>query len=453
MTHNALKVTLRYIMTIVLVVTVVIILNYALLLFFTRYSPSVKEPARTVESIALELAQNGELSTGTMDMITKNDLWMQLIDPNGDVIYAYHAPPEIANKYSIQDITRFAKSYLNDYPVYTWESGRNILLLGYPPHTIAKYNISLPTNTIQSWPLTVVGIVALNAVLAFLVAMVLGRRVTRPLNRLIDGIFSLNKEQPVHLEERGVYRDLAQSINETAVAIQDKNDTIKRRDAAIRHWIAGISHDVRTPLSMILGYSALMGEDDILPEETRSQAGIITENAVILRDLIANLNMTTLLQQNIHPLTKARVQVAPIVRKAVANCVNSGVLQKCSIEVMVEDECAAALLDEDLFARAVYNLLLNSAKHNADGCRITVTVSGDQEYISIAVADDGCGIPEEEIIRINAQDLDTVDQRSGFGLILVKSIIDSHGGHFRLKSDAGKGTVVTLLIPREDTLS
>lgn len=445
--------TLRYIMTIVLVVTVVIILNYALLLFFTRYSPSVKEPAGTVEAIALELAQNGELSAGTMDMITKDDLWVQLIDPDGDVIYAYNAPPEIAGRYSIQDIVRFSKNYLNDYPVYTWESGDNILVLGYPKNAIAKYNVSIPTNTVRSWPLTILGLIALNVILTLFIAIILGRRMTKPLDCLINGIFSLNKEQPVPLEEKGVYWDLAHSINTTADAIQDKNNTIKKRDAAIKHWITGISHDVRTPLSMILGYSALIDEDDSLPAQARSQAGIITENAVILRELIADLNLITLLQQNIHPLTKTRVQVAHVVRRAVANCVNSGVLQKCHIDVMAEDECALALLDEDLFIRAVNNLVFNSAKHNEGGCHITVTVSGDEEYVSVTVADDGCGIPEEKIKRLNEQDLDTVDQRSGFGLILVKSIIESHGGRFYIESNLEEGTVVTMIVPRGDLVT
>ena len=447
MKHGAYRVTLRYIMTIVLVVTVVLALNYALLLFLTRYSPSVKQPARTAESIADEWAQNGSLSRDTMDRIEGDDLWVQVIGPDGTVIYAYHTPPDIGDHYSLQDIARFSRNYLRDYPVYTWESGDNILVLGYPKHSIARYHISLPTNTVRSWPLTILGMIVLNVILTILIAAVLGRRVTRPLGPLIDGIFSLNREKSVGLEEKGIYRDLAHSINKTAKAIRDKNRTIKERDAAIRHWIAGISHDVRTPLSMILGYSALIGEDNALPSDTHSQAAIITENAVILRELIADLNLITLLQQNIHPLAKTRMKVGPVVRETVAGCVNSGVLGVSSIDVKVEDEEAAALLDESLFSRAVSNLLINSAKHNKEACHIVVTVSGQGTHVSVTVADDGCGIPGERIRQIHEQSIDSVDRDRGFGLILVKSIVEAHGGQFDLQSDEGKGTVARLLVP------
>ncbi|MCX7923337.1 MAG: HAMP domain-containing histidine kinase [Clostridia bacterium] len=452
-THSkSMGITIRFTFTVILIAFLMVMINYIFLIFFTRYNLSQQEPTKTVKAIARELSHNnGRLTVLTEEIINRNNLWVQLVNPAGDVIYnSRNKPKDIESHYSLSSIAKLSKNYLNDYPVFVWESNKNLVILGYPKNSIIKYNWSFYS---ESFPRIFLWIIFLNIIAAIVLFIFLGRRLTNPIKRLIDGIFSLKQEQEVFLKEKGIYKDLADSINKTSIAMVEKNNEIRQRDNAIKNWIAGISHDVRTPLSMILGYSAVIEEDSVLSEEVRSQAKIITENAIRLRELVSNLNLATSLQYDMQPLELSIVRLGSIAREAAASCINSSIVENCKIKIMIEDENAAALMDKKLFERALLNLIMNSVKHNKADCIILVIVpklNNKSESVSIIIADDGYGISEEKKNHLNQKDFfkPTINQTHGLGLIIVKSIVAAHHGEMVIKSKKGKGTAVIIRLPK-----
>lgn len=454
MKNKSLKVISNYIISIVVIALVIIILNYAFILYFTRFSSYVNEPNKIVKAIAEEMnGKNNKLSEDTMQIIKGNNLWVQLVNSNGKVIYGYNNPRDIQKYYSLKDIAKLSRNYLEDYPVFVWESGENLVILGYPKDSISKYNWFIPTNNKNSIPMTIVSIILLNVIIIILLSTCLGRIFSRPIAQLIDGIFSLKHEKDVVLKEKGIYKDLAQSINETSRSIMDKNGKNKLRDNAIKNWINAISHDVRTPLSMILGYSAMLEEDNTLSREACEGVKIITENSLRLREIIANLNLATSLQYNMQPLNLKHVKISNLVRKAIASSIKSGVLQNCSIEVVIEDEEEVVLIDEKLMIRAIMNIIINSATHNKNGCDVKVKVKevkNNEPYVTIIISDNGCGISKDKIRNINEQkDINTlINKEHGLGLIIVKNIIESHNGKFTIKNGENAGVIVWIKIPK-----
>jgi signal transduction histidine kinase len=453
MKGKSLKVTLRFITIIIVVVLIVLSMNYAIFLHITRHSSLVKEPAKTVRAIAAEfLSSKSGLTQDTIIMLEKRGLWVQLVGPDGAVLYNYNKPEEIGSIYSLKDIASFSRSYLKDYPVYIWESGDNLVILGYPKNTISKYNWSIPTNIVNNVPLSYLYVLSLNLIITVALAAFLSRLLTKPLDNIIDGISLLKQEQAVALDEKGLFKDLSQSINHTSQIIMDKNRKIKLRDTAVSNWIAGISHDIRTPLSMILGYSAMIEEDSTLTKDARVQAKIITENALRLRELIADLNLATSLQYELMKLKLVPLKLGNIARKALADCMNRGILLNFSTEVIVEDENAAALLDEALFLRALTNLITNSSRHNSEGCSISIIVpeSKFDSHVSIVISDTGRGMSQDKIDKIKQYDFfnSWVNKSQGLGLIIVRSVVEAHKGIFIIDSAEGKGTKVTIKVPR-----
>ncbi|MEA4828017.1 sensor histidine kinase [Clostridium sp. JNZ J1-5] len=456
MKNKSLKFILRYISTIVLITLVVILLNYLMIVYFVRYSPYTEEPIKTVKNIAIEMNENSNtLSLETSKMIKSKNIWVQLIDKNGHVIYSNNTGKDIPNYYSLKDIAVAAKGYINDYPIFLWECKENLVILGYPKKSIDKYNWFIPSNSKNAAPRTFIYIILFNVGIIVIVSICLSRILNRPLEKLIKGVFDLKREKKVCLMEKGIYKDLAKSINETSKLIIDKNNKIKLRNKAIENWIAAISHDVRTPLSMILGYSAMIEEDDTLSEEVHSEAKIITENSIRLRELIANLNLATSLQYNMQPLSLSSVRLSNIAREAMASCINSGILQNCSTDIIIEDESIAVMGNKNLILRAVINIITNSAKYNKEGCNITVTVpkiTTDSIYASIMISDDGSGILQDKVDKINEDDYfyTQIDQKHGLGLIIVRSIVEAHNGELVIKNRKDKGVTVILKIPKVD---
>ena len=455
MKSNTFKFTFRYTSMIILITTIIVILNYGGFIYFARYSPYIKEPTKTVKSVAQELTENNnQLSSKTIEMIKNNGIWVQLLNNKGEVIYNYNKPEDIGNFYTINDIAIMSKSYLKDYPIFLWTSKENLVILGYPKNSIDKYNLIIPSNGKSSVPTVYIYIVILNIVILTILSIILNRVLNKPLNRLIKGIFSLKSEEETYLNEKGIYKDLSNSINEISKIILDKNHKIKLRNNAIESWITSISHDVRTPLSMILGYAAMIEEDNSLPEEVRSEAKIITQNSLRLRELITNLNLATSLQYNMQPLNLSTVKLSTIICEAVTSCKKSGILRSCNIEVIIENDDITVMVDRDLILRALINIITNSVKHNKEGCSIKVIVSKESvnnKYASIVISDNGSGISKDIIDRINGG-VDyhtTMNQKHGLGLIIVRNIMDVHCGKLIIENGIEQGINVILRIPKE----
>ena len=447
------KIIIRSAVTIISISLILLFINYCIIGFFLQSHINSEDPAKTVKMVTDELEHNKyTLTQQTQAYLYNNNLWVQAIDNNGSELFSINKPKNVSNKYSLADIANISKNYLNDYPVYLWQSNKNIIILGYPKNSIAKYHWSAPTDTIKNIPLLLLALILFNITITILLVVILGRKLINPLKRIIDGVFLLRDEKEVILKEKGLYKELAQSVSETSLKLIEKNCAIKKRENAIANWISGISHDIRTPLSMILGYSAFLEEDETLPDETQAQAKIITENAIRIRELISNLNLATSLQYNMLPLALKSVRLSSIARKAMANCINSGILYNCTNEIIVEDENVTALVDKNLLLRAVINLITNSAKHNEKGCNITITIPNLQaaEHSAIIIKDTGCGIPEDKMKELNKKDTfqPSLTKAHGLGLIIVKNIIEAHHGKIIIESKESQGTTVVLELPK-----
>ena len=105
-----------------------------------------------------------------------------------------------------------------------------------------------------------------------------------------------------------------------------------RKDKARAEWINGVSHDVRTPLSVILGYAGELSEDSRLSDEARKQADIIFRQAQKLKQLIADLNLTSKLEYAMQPLKLEKLDILELIRQVVIDFLNNGWDEKYKIE-------------------------------------------------------------------------------------------------------------------------
>ena len=120
------------------------------------------------------------------------------------------------------------------------------------------------------------------------------RRVEKAMGPILNGINSMVGGKPVHLREDGELAEISAGLNRAAAYIVQKDNT--RAD-----WIRGVSHDIRTPLSVILGYASELEENPALPEAARAQAAVIRRQSEKLTGLVADLNLTTKLEYALRP--------------------------------------------------------------------------------------------------------------------------------------------------------
>ena len=115
------------------------------------------------------------------------------------------------------------------------------------------------------------------------------RRVEKAMSPILRGIQDLSRGSYQPLDERGELAEINAGLNRAG-------DYLMQKDNTRAEWIRGVSHDIRTPLSMVLGYASELEDDDTLPTEARHQAGMIRQQGERLKSLVEDLNLTTKLE-------------------------------------------------------------------------------------------------------------------------------------------------------------
>lgn len=154
------------------------------------------------------------------------------------------------------------------------------------------------------------------------------------------------------------------------------SDLPNKRKEAQESWIVGISHDMRTPLTIILGYADSIETNILLPEEVQDKASHIEYQGIRLRNLVNDLNLITRLGDGLEPIRKEIIYADAFCREVVASFLNNGKSDHFSIEFTIDKISNERSLfgDRSLLERAIHNLIHNCMKHNPTGCNIAATV-------------------------------------------------------------------------------
>lgn len=456
--EGSVRILKNFIVATMLISIFLLVLNFILLGFYFFNGKNVGiSPERIVQQVAANLEQTSDmysLASTTAQLLNDHHAWAMLINQDGNRIWSYNIPEELPEHYTVKDVVKFSKWYLMDYPVFVWEHEEGFVVVGYPKETFTKYNFTFPIDWATSIPRKLMFLFLFNISLVLFLSLLIGFSLIRSIRPLTKGIQALGEDQEVYIEPKGVLADLAENINRVSRLLRKKNISLKERDEARSNWIAGISHDIRTPLSMILGYSSDLEENQELPIEQRKQASVIRRQAENLRSLVNDLNLVSLLEYEMQPLNKRQIRLPALIRQVVTDFLNSGLDEQFTIDVGLLDERAIIEGDERLLTRALTNLIQNSIRHNPEGCTIYIrtTYHEDNEMWHVVVEDNGKGVSSETIPYLLELPYTTKRKRTsanghGLGLPMVARIAKAHDGYLHISSEEGKGLKAELGLP------
>ncbi len=363
-------------------------------------------------------------------------VWALGIGPDGQVVWKWRVPNGIPERFTLQDVASFSRWYLADYPVRVWRSGELLLVFATDPQVESRHSLFMSTQFMKNLPLYVKVFLAVNLMVIVLFVICFGWRFYRSMHPIAKGIEQLAKRQPLALREKGVVSELAAKLNKTSQVLEEQSRILAKRDEARTEWISGVSHDIRTPLSLIVGYADRMAQSESLGKEEQAMARTICRQSMIIRQLIEDLNLTSKLAYDSQPLHKAMCSPSLLLRECVADFYNEGLEQNFEINVEISDaaERSKICADEGLLRRALRNLIGNSIRHNPQGCTVEILLSASAGKIFCRINDSGFGIPETVV--------ENMDKTDGsvhiMGLRLASQIAAAHGGAliFR-KRDSG----------------
>ena len=445
----------RYVYSSVRLFCFFIFVNIALFITLTVISGSQgsHSPTQLLEAITEDLQQSASgylLSDNTVAKMEQENVWCMMIsNESGNVLWNYKLPSELPQHYTPGDVAEMTRWYLQEYPVFVSNQSDELLVIGYPKDSFWKISAYKTFASIKIDILGLVSLFLLNIVIVLILFVHNSRKVEKSIKPILTGIEEISAGKNTQLVEHGELAEINTKLNKVAI-------TLQQRDMARANWISGISHDIRTPLSMVLGYSSSLETNNTLSEEQQEKVAAIRQQAAKIKYLIEDLNLTAKLEYDMQPLRVEKIHLVELARQVVCEFLDSNLDSAFSIDFITDSDSELLYIngDETLLKRAITNLIQNSIGHNPSGCEITVSVSCNNQNATVIIADNGIGISALKLKELNTKThyMESTDEklnlRHGLGVLLERQIVDAHHGVIKIESEPQKGFKTTLTFPQ-----
>ena len=238
------------------------------------------------------------------------------------------------------------------------------------------------------------------------------------------------------------------------VIIFIKNITESEKlDNMRKEFVANVSHELKTPLCSIKGYSETILDRELEKEEIAKFAQVINDEANRMDRIVADLLQLSRFDYKKNVWNKIKLNIDDLAKQVVENMQYVAQEKKHNLKCVVNMVPGPVFVDKDGIQQVMINILSNSIKYTPEGGEITVYIgaAGGKAYLKFV--DNGIGIPEKDLKRIFERFYRVDKARSrqmggtGLGLSIVKEIVEAHEGTIEMKSEVGIGTEVIVTIP------
>lgn len=255
---------------------------------------------------------------------------------------------------------------------------------------------------------------------------------------------------PVEVEGDDEFASMAASLNRMEADIRELMDKEREAERTKNELITNVAHDLRTPLTSIIGYLELLSVGGPLGEEQKQKyIDIAYTKARWLEKLIEDLFGFTKMNYGKATMCVGNVDIVKLLEQLLEEAYPSFAEQNLTYELKSNTASQMITADGNLLARLFDNLINNAIKYGADGKRVEVKVQTEGEIVTVFVTNYGYVIPAGELPLIFNKFYRVEQSRSsstggtGLGLAIVKNIVDMHGGSISVASDMN-GTVFTV---------
>ncbi len=241
------------------------------------------------------------------------------------------------------------------------------------------------------------------------------------------------------------------------VTVMEDMTYLLELDRMKRDFIAMVAHELRSPLAAI-GQNINLILNGLAGETTEKQRHLLTrskERSKGLLDLIANLLEISKIDAGMAMQRKETLQLEEVVRKVVELMEGEARVKGISLTSTLHHGLPPVVGDKDNLERVFTNVVSNAIKYTPKGGKVLIEMCSDGDYVKTAVKDTGIGISQEDLLRVFDKFSRIMSEKTrgivgtGLGLSIVKGIVEAHLGSIAVESEEGKGTSVTVLLPRK----
>jgi signal transduction histidine kinase len=295
-------------------------------------------------------------------------------------------------------------------------------------------------------------VIAVGLATALVIWIIIGTfftvTITRPLVRVIEATRRMaggDYGARVDASEGGEMGRLATSFNSMAEQIQRSNQVLK-------DFVANVSHDLRTPLTIISGFSQALLDRAAEPDDAGT---VIHEEAEKMERLVEDLLQLTRLESGLMHLDRRPIEPRAFLDGIAARVSHAAAGRRIpTLQVSVDDGLPALDADPVQLERALQNLIGNAVDYTPPSGTVTLAAqAADRGWVEISVSDTGSGIAPDDLPRVferfyrSDRSRERGHGHSGLGLAIVREIVEAHGGQVAVESEPGQGTSFRLTVP------
>jgi signal transduction histidine kinase len=283
-------------------------------------------------------------------------------------------------------------------------------------------------------------------VVALLIGVLLARTISRPVRELTLATHAvaqgeLGRQVPVRAEDE--LGELADSFNRMSADLALSNQLR-------RQMTADVAHELRTPLSIILGYTEALSDGKMAGSSDTFE--LLHDEAHRLSRLVDDLRVLSLADAGELPLTRRPVLPHALLERAEAAYAEQARQRDIALQVDAAPDLPEIEVDPDRMAQVFNNLVSNALRYTPEGGRIRLAARPAPEAVILSVQDTGRGIAPEDLPRVFERFYRGDKSRhehgeSGLGLAIAKSIVDAHAGTISVESTPGAGTKFAIRLP------
>ncbi|MBY0595229.1 sensor histidine kinase [Bacillus bingmayongensis] len=403
--------------------------------------------------------QKLSISSKTKEDLEKNKMWMQVLNEQGDEVFSFNKPQNIPDHYIPGElVSDYLYPAKKGYQLSTWYK-----TLGNQDLTWVLGKPSTENNPFLYWMnnLWILSII----IIGILIAIFFGRQLGAPLLYIVSWIENLSKgkyEEPFYnwklnskqrwrnRAEYKTYQELMYALSELTSTLQRNTEERELLEKTREEWMTGVSHDLKTPLSVIKGYTVLLSshEYDWEQDKVRHFSKIMEERVEYMEQLIEDFNLTFQLKNDVIPIQLEQKDLVIVLKDILEQLKRLPESKNKVFSFETNREQIFLNMDTKYLKRAFENLIANSIKHNPPDTKIKIILHEDLSHprkISVLIEDDGVGMDQETTEHLfdryfRGTSATSNNSGTGLGMAIARQIIIAHGGDIEINSKPQLGT-------------
>lgn len=459
------KLTRRFLGSVVTIVVIVGIVNTILLLcllfvHFDTEEESAENFSRSFSQYVELIDDKPMVNEEGLEKLRNTNAWIQFLNDKGEQVAAYYTPQKLQTVYSPVEIVQMYKYKEIDAEttVFAGEAHDFSYFVGVKDRGIGRYVLSYNyVHILKYFNIILLLFLTVDIIIALVIGLLFGKRLTTPLNTLIEGIQQLRERRFKKMSiPKGVYEVVFHNMNELSVKLDQYEKERDQLDQMREEWISNVSHDMKTPLASIHGYTELMKDNatELTPQELYEFTSIINRQSVYMKNLLDDLNLTMRLRNQRLPLQFEDVDIVGFIREMTIELLNDSQFGDREVEFEANVDKAMHKVDKNLLKRAIFNFIYNALVHNDENVVVKIQIDDihlqSEHHTQITIADNGRGIPSKDLDQVFERYYRGTNTASthgtGLGMAIARDIILAHKGKLDLTSIENKGTTITILI-------